>query len=51
MSELLMLSWRLLRSTMKLACSQSVKCLEIALLRGSECSESRVAKFLSLWLI
>ena len=23
---------------MKLACSQSVKCLEIALLRGSECS-------------
>ena len=33
---------------MKLACSQSVKCLEIALLRGSECSESRVAKFLSL---
>ena len=33
---------------MKLACSQFVKCLEIALLRGYECSESRLAKFLSV---
>ena len=33
---------------MKLACSQSVKFLEIALLRGSECSESCVTKFVSV---
>ena len=32
----------------KLACSHSDKCLEIELFRGSECSDNRVAKFLSV---
>ena len=38
---------RLLKSSMKLAFSQSVKRLEIPLLRGSECSGSRVAKLIA----
>jgi hypothetical protein len=33
---------------MKLACSHSDKCFEIELFCGSECSDNRVAKFLSV---